>query len=139
MKNTNGYMLNAFLDFDTPLDILTHIMIGSEGTLGFIAGAVLHTLPDYPSKYTGSTLLQEFTRCCLCDCADQRVRGARRGDHGPGCAAICRKQSRCPSVLRQLPEGATAILVEYQAMDTDSMIGLKKESAESHQEASSPA
>src|SRR6185503_3017437 len=53
MKNTNGYLLNAFLDFDTPLDILTHIMIGSEGTLGFIAEAVLHTLPDYPRRYTG--------------------------------------------------------------------------------------
>src|SRR5215211_597889 len=53
MKNTNGYLLNAFLDFDTPLDILTHILIGSEGTLGFIAEAVLHTLPDYPRRYTG--------------------------------------------------------------------------------------
>ncbi len=53
VKNTNGYLLNAFLDFDTPLDILTHIMIGSEGTLGFIAEAVLYTLPDYPGRYTG--------------------------------------------------------------------------------------
>ena len=53
LKNTNGYLLNAFLDFDTPLNILTHIMIGSEGTLGFIAEAVLHTLPDYPRRYTG--------------------------------------------------------------------------------------
>jgi hypothetical protein len=53
MKNNNGYLLNAFLDFDTPLDILTHLLIGSEGTLGFIAEAVLHTLPDYAYKYTG--------------------------------------------------------------------------------------
>ena len=45
MKNTNGYALNAFVDFDTPLDILTHLMIGSEGTLGFIAEAVL----QYPA------------------------------------------------------------------------------------------
>ena len=52
-KNTDGYSLNALLDFDRPLDILTHLMIGSEGTLGFIAEAVLHTLPDYTRKYTG--------------------------------------------------------------------------------------
>ncbi|HLO13336.1 MAG TPA: FAD-binding oxidoreductase, partial [Anaerolineales bacterium] len=53
MKNNNGYLLNAFLDFEAPLDILIHLLIGSEGTLGFIAEAVLHTLPDYPRRYTG--------------------------------------------------------------------------------------
>jgi hypothetical protein len=53
MKNNNGYLLNAFLDFDLPLDILIHLLIGSEGTLGFIAEGVLHTLPDYSRKYTG--------------------------------------------------------------------------------------
>ena len=53
MKNNNGYLLNAFVDFDRPLDILVHLLIGSEGTLGFIAEAILHTLPDFPHKYTG--------------------------------------------------------------------------------------
>ncbi|MCI0549585.1 MAG: 4Fe-4S dicluster domain-containing protein, partial [Anaerolineae bacterium] len=32
-----------------------------------------------------------------------------------------------PSILRQLPEGATAILVEYQAQDTESITRFKKE------------
>ena len=53
MKNTNGYSLNAFVDFDRAIDILGHLMIGSEGTLGFVAEAVLNTVPDYPLKYTG--------------------------------------------------------------------------------------
>jgi D-lactate dehydrogenase len=46
MKNTTGYSLNAFLDFDTPAQILSHLMIGAEGTLGFIAEAVLETISD---------------------------------------------------------------------------------------------
>jgi len=47
-KNTTGYSLNAFLDFDTAVDIFQHVLIGSEGTLAFIAEAVLNTVPDLP-------------------------------------------------------------------------------------------
>src|SRR4051812_44369925 len=44
-KNTVGYCMNAFLDYDHPLDILTHLIVGGEGTLAFIAEAVLQTVP----------------------------------------------------------------------------------------------
>src|SRR6185436_19129539 len=30
IKNTIGYSINAFLDFDTPLEMLRHVLIGSE-------------------------------------------------------------------------------------------------------------
>lgn len=55
IKNTLGYSLNAFLDYHDPIDILTHLMIGSEGTLGFIAGISYRTLP-LPA-YQAATLL----------------------------------------------------------------------------------
>lgn len=50
MKNTVGYSLNAFVDYNHPLDIFSHLLIGAEGTLGFISSAVLHTIPDLPHK-----------------------------------------------------------------------------------------
>lgn len=53
LKNVVGYQLNSFLDFEKPVDILAHLMIGSEGTLGFISEAVLETFPDEPEKLTG--------------------------------------------------------------------------------------
>src|SRR4030095_13340648 len=37
MKNTTGYSLNALVDFTDPIDVLAHLMIGSEGTLGFLS------------------------------------------------------------------------------------------------------
>src|SRR5699024_1007030 len=43
LKNTTGYSLNALLDFTDPFDILAHLMIGSEGTLGFINDISYHT------------------------------------------------------------------------------------------------
>ena len=42
MKNTTGYSLNALVDFDDPFEIIQHLMIGSEGTLGFIAEITFH-------------------------------------------------------------------------------------------------
>src|SRR5258705_9846055 len=43
-KNTVGYGMNAFIDYEHPLDILTHLIIGGEGTLAFIAEAILNTV-----------------------------------------------------------------------------------------------
>jgi D-lactate dehydrogenase len=45
MKNTMGYGINSLLDFDRPTDILAHLIVGSEGTLGFVAEAIFRTIP----------------------------------------------------------------------------------------------
>lgn len=45
-KNTTGYSLNAFLDHDEPVPILAHLMVGSQGTLGFLADVTLRCVPE---------------------------------------------------------------------------------------------
>src|SRR6266498_2384737 len=127
MKNTNGYLLNAFLDFETPLEILTHIMIGSEGTLGFIAEAVLHTLPDYPHRYTGQLYFKNLqdAASAIALIKESGARAAEIMDR----AALRSVENNpgVPLILRGLPDNATAILVEYQAQDTQSMTSFVKE------------
>jgi D-lactate dehydrogenase len=46
IKNTMGYRLCAFLDADEPVDIFQRLLIGSEGTLAFIAEAVFRTIRE---------------------------------------------------------------------------------------------
>ena len=55
IKNTMGYGLNSFLDFERPVDILQHLIVGSEGTLAFVAEATFVTLPVKP--HVASALL----------------------------------------------------------------------------------
>ncbi len=50
MKNTTGFSLNALTDFSDPFDIIAHLMIGSEGNLGFIAEITFKTVVEHPYK-----------------------------------------------------------------------------------------
>ncbi|GGK60290.1 oxidoreductase [Ornithinimicrobium pekingense] len=62
LKNTMGYGVNAFLDFDEPAQILARLMVGSEGTLGFLASATFRTVPVRPHVATGLLVFDDVVR-----------------------------------------------------------------------------
>jgi D-lactate dehydrogenase len=59
-KNTSGYSLNAFLDEELPARILARLMVGSEGTLGFVTEATFRTVPEPPSRATALVFFEEL-------------------------------------------------------------------------------
>ncbi|AIL59939.1 FAD-binding and (Fe-S)-binding domain-containing protein [Pseudomonas alkylphenolica] len=64
LKNTTGLSLNALVDYDEPVDILTHLMVGSEGTLGFISAVTYNTVPDHPHKASALIVFPDVETCC---------------------------------------------------------------------------
>jgi D-lactate dehydrogenase len=117
MKNTVGYSLNAFLDYDHPLDILAHLLIGAEGTLAFIASATLETIPQLASRSTGMLYFPDLHTACnaipaLTETGAEAVElmdraSLRAVEAIPG----------MPQGLKGLPPSAAALLVEFQGED----------------------
>ena len=65
LKNTTGYSLNSLVDHSDPIEILQHLFIGSEGTLGFIADITYNTVIDHQYKATALYLFTDIEQTCL--------------------------------------------------------------------------
>ncbi len=121
IKNTTGYSLNALVDFDDPIDILQHLMIGSEGTLGFISEITYTTVAEYADKATSLMLFESVVAACEAVIALKPTpvaavelidrEGLRSVENKPG----------LPAFIRELPAGATALLVETRAEHADGL------------------
>src|SRR5271157_1987124 len=117
MKNTTGYSLNAFLDFDKAVDIFQHVMIGSEGTLAFIAEAVLNTVPDLPVKHTGLLLFPDLYAAAA-SIVPLRQAGAKALEvMDRASLRSVETQSGIPASIRTLPDGAAGLLAEFQSAE----------------------
>ncbi len=133
-KNTTGYSLNAFLDFERPVDILSRVLVGSEGTLAFIARAVLHTVPDLPVKYTGMLLFSTMRAACA---AIGAIREAGAVAVELMDRASLRSVESQPGIppIAHLPADAAALLVEFQAPEESARPALEAAAARAVSEA----
>ncbi|NGN84861.1 FAD-binding oxidoreductase [Arthrobacter silviterrae] len=122
MKNTMGYGLNSLLDFEDPVDILAHLVIGSEGTLGFVAEAVFRTVPRLAHATSGLLVFKnlEAANTALSALVDSGAATIELMDSlslkvGQGLTQV-------PGVVRTLTvEQHAALLVEYHSDDLDNL------------------
>lgn len=116
IKNTMGYGVNAFLDHESPTQLLAHLVVGSEGTLAFVSSATFRTVQVRPHAATGLLVLPSLTSATDV-LPDLVASGAaaielldRRSLH------VAARDARAVQALTEieLAEHA-ALLVEYQA------------------------
>jgi D-lactate dehydrogenase len=119
MKNTTGYSLNALVDFQDPMEIIQHLMIGSEGTLGFISEITYRTVPELPHKASSLMLFRDIeTACrgvaelkkCPVDAVELMDRASLRS---------VEDKEGMPEYLKELDEKTAALLVETRAERKD--------------------
>ncbi|OYO20776.1 FAD-binding oxidoreductase [Enemella dayhoffiae] len=122
MKNTMGYGLNSFLDHDSATEILAHLMIGSEGTLGFIAEATLRTVPVHPHVGTGLLVFDSLSAAmaALPDLVDTGLATVELLDAQSLRVAQALRNS--PEAIRRLEvQRHAALLVEHHAPSSDEL------------------
>ncbi|NNG45511.1 MAG: FAD-binding oxidoreductase, partial [Deltaproteobacteria bacterium] len=121
IKNTTGYSINAFVDFSDPIDILLRLMVGSEGTLGFIAEVTYRTVEEHAHNASALILFPDIWNAC---------RATTKLKTGPVSAVELMDRASLRSVegkegmpdyLKTLEDSATGLLVETRAGDADSL------------------
>jgi len=114
-KNTTGYGINAFIDFERAVDIFAHLLIGSEGTLAFISEAILNTVPELPVKYTGLLLFPDLYAASE-SIVPLRQAGAKALEiMDRASLRSVEDQAGVPPVLKSLGPEAAGLLVEFQS------------------------
>lgn len=122
IKNTTGYSLNAFVDYSDPIDIVKHLVIGSEGTLAFISDVTYNTVVDHRNKalamitYTDIALaceavqiLKRQNKVSAVELIDRA--GVRSVDQTPG----------IPAFLKTIGPESCVLLVETRAASAEEL------------------
>ena len=64
IKNVTGLNILPFIEHDDPFDIITHLLVGSEGTLAFLAEATMTTLPILPHSASALIYFTDTRNAC---------------------------------------------------------------------------
>ncbi|MCC8118822.1 MAG: FAD-binding oxidoreductase [Bacteroidales bacterium] len=108
IKNVTGLNLRPFVAYDDPSEILAHLMVGSEGTLGFISEVTMKTGPLVPFTASAMVYFQDMREAC------EAVVALKKANLGVYSCEMLDKKSLA-SVHDNTGEDLTALLIETRA------------------------
>lgn len=121
IKNVTGLSINAFVDFDDPFQIITNLIVGSEGTLAFLAEANMKTVDDLPFK--ASAMLYFPTMYSACEAVVKlkhtRVSAVELFDR-LAIRSVEDKPNAIPE-LKQLPSDGSVLLIKTEAANAQAL------------------
>ncbi len=125
LKNTTGYALNSLTDFDDVIDILQHLFIGSEGTLGFIADITYNTVVDHQFKSTALYLFTDIENTCkaVSELAKTNVTAVELMDNRSlrSIASRAGMPAFIPKLVQNNDTESAALLVEIHAENAEEL------------------
>ncbi|MDG3087829.1 FAD-binding and (Fe-S)-binding domain-containing protein [Vibrio hannami] len=123
IKNTTGYGLRSLLEWDDPIDMISHLLIGSEGTLGFISEITHNTIRKYPLKASAFIVFPDIRTASVAvtrfKLNKTPVSAAEMIDYFAMKAV--QHMDGVPDYIADVPEGATAILVQAEADEQEEL------------------
>jgi D-lactate dehydrogenase len=116
IKNTTGYRLCAFLDAEEPLEIFRRLLVGSEGTLAFVAEAVFETVP-LPTRTTTAWIHFPGIDAAIAPVRDLVASGATAVELmvAPALIVAAYNMVGAPEEWKELPPESAVLLVEFGA------------------------
>ena len=116
IKNTTGYRLCAFLDAEEPLEIFRRLIVGSEGTLAFVAEAVFETVP-LPARTTTAWVHFPGIDEAIAPVRDLVAAGATAVELmvAPALITAAWNMVGAPQEWKELPPESAVLLVEFGA------------------------
>ena len=126
IKNTLGYSLNALIDYNHPLDIFAHLIIGAEGTLAFFSSVELETIDDPPLKSTGLVLFNSVEEAvsALSILVDEGADAIELLDDAS--LRTARYVKNAPYDYRDIQDQSAGLLFEFQKWDGSSIASLNQ-------------
>lgn len=113
IKNVMGLNLLPFICFDDPFDIIAHLMVGSEGTLAFLAGVTMRTEREYEYKASAMVYFSDIGEASRAVVEMHNLQDAA-GERIVHSAEMLDRKSLA-SVGDVTGEGLTAVLTETKA------------------------